>query len=333
MSHDVFISYSKADKTTADAACAMLEARGIRCWIAPRDVTPGVDWGEAIVKAISSCRVMVLVFSSHANESPQVRREVQRGFEKGRTVIPFRVEDVAPVESLEYYIGPVHWLDALTPPLRNHLVLLAEQVARILHAGASNREPDSGAAAARPRKPAAPDQVQNKVSLPPAGPRANPGQARPAERPATPSPPRAESLAQDLEIPTDVVAETNEEAVVRAKGMVRWPSALVIGAGILSMLIYLVTLPGLASPKEESAGDRTAFLICFVSFAAACFAVWGGVELRRLKNYRVAVAGTIALILASLLQILLCMPLLAAPVGLWAIVVLRRPVVRSAFTS
>ena len=88
-------------------------------------MNPGVDWGESIVKAIGACQVMVLVFSSHANESPQVRREVQRAFERGLTVIPFRVEDVAPVESLEYYIGPVHWLDALTPPLERHLQSLA----------------------------------------------------------------------------------------------------------------------------------------------------------------------------------------------------------------
>jgi hypothetical protein len=94
MGHDVFISYSNHDKLTADALCAMLESHGIRCWIAPRDVTPGVDWGEAIVKAIRGCGVMILVFSSHANESPQVRREVQRAFERGLTVIPLRVENV-----------------------------------------------------------------------------------------------------------------------------------------------------------------------------------------------------------------------------------------------
>jgi hypothetical protein len=134
VAHDVFVSYSSRDKATADAVCATLESRGIRCWIAPRDVMGGTDWGEAIVKAIRGCRVMVLVFSSHANQSPQVRREVQRAFERGLTVIPLRVEDVAPVESLEYYIGPVHWLDALTPPLETHLRLLASQIQRLLQA-------------------------------------------------------------------------------------------------------------------------------------------------------------------------------------------------------
>ena len=38
MAHDVFISYPAEDKITADAVCATLEAKEIRCWIAPRDI-------------------------------------------------------------------------------------------------------------------------------------------------------------------------------------------------------------------------------------------------------------------------------------------------------
>ena len=52
MAHDVFISYSKNDKATADAVCHALEADGIRCWVAPRDVSPGLSWKQSIVDAI-----------------------------------------------------------------------------------------------------------------------------------------------------------------------------------------------------------------------------------------------------------------------------------------
>ena len=48
--HEVFISYSSKDKKWADAACAVLEKRRIRCWVAPRDITPGTEWGAAIIK-------------------------------------------------------------------------------------------------------------------------------------------------------------------------------------------------------------------------------------------------------------------------------------------
>lgn len=78
MSHDVFISHSSADKRAADAACALLEARGIKCWIAPRDIRPGSDWGESIITAIEQARIMLLLLSKQANVSPQIRREVER---------------------------------------------------------------------------------------------------------------------------------------------------------------------------------------------------------------------------------------------------------------
>jgi hypothetical protein len=129
---DVFVSYSTKDKLTADALCATFESNGLRCWIAPRDIMPGINWGEAIIKGIEQCRVMVLVFSAHANESSQVKREVERAVGKGLPVIPVRIEDVKPSRAMEYFISSQHWLDALTPPLEKHLQELARTVARLL---------------------------------------------------------------------------------------------------------------------------------------------------------------------------------------------------------
>ncbi|MBV9850145.1 MAG: toll/interleukin-1 receptor domain-containing protein [Armatimonadetes bacterium] len=127
--HDVFVSYSSQDKPIADAACATLEARGIRCWIAPRDVTPGQDWSEAIIDAISACRVFVLILSAASNQSEQVKREVQNAVSEAKSILPFRVEDVALSKHMRYFIGTPHWLDALTPPMERHLQRMAETVA------------------------------------------------------------------------------------------------------------------------------------------------------------------------------------------------------------
>jgi formylglycine-generating enzyme required for sulfatase activity len=63
----VFLSYSSKDKAWADAACAVLEGRGVRCWIAPRDIAPGTEWGAAIIAGIDACRVMVPVGSFRPN--------------------------------------------------------------------------------------------------------------------------------------------------------------------------------------------------------------------------------------------------------------------------
>jgi TIR domain/Double zinc ribbon len=132
MAHDVFISYSSRDKPTADAVCAALESHGIRCWIAPRDVLPGMEWGEAIVNAIHNSKVMVMVFSSRANESRHIRREVERAVAQGIAIVPVRIEDIVPSSSLEYFIGSVHWLDALTPPLEQHLNDLKAKIQTLL---------------------------------------------------------------------------------------------------------------------------------------------------------------------------------------------------------
>ena len=132
LAHQVFISYSSKDKIVGDAACAFLERRGIGCWIAPRDIVPGMDWGEAIVDGITGAQVFVLVFSTNANESPQVRREIERAVHHGLAVIPFRIEDVLPVKSLEYFMSVAHWLDALKPPLDDHFAHLAKVVEGLL---------------------------------------------------------------------------------------------------------------------------------------------------------------------------------------------------------
>jgi hypothetical protein len=132
VAHDVFISYASEDKTTADAACAFMERRNIRCWVAPRDIQPGQPYGEAIIDAIHNCRLMVLILSSSSNLSPHVPKEVERAVSAGKTVVPLRIENVTPAKSLDFFISSVHWLDAITPPLENHLTSLADMIQKLL---------------------------------------------------------------------------------------------------------------------------------------------------------------------------------------------------------
>ena len=140
MEFDAFISYSSQDKPAANAACAVLESAGVRCWIAPRDIMAGGEYGAAIVEAIDRCRVMVLIFSSSANNSGQIRREIERAVSKGVPIVPLRIEQVVPTKSMEYFLGAIHWLDALTPPLETHLQKLAETVKALLDAQNAARD-------------------------------------------------------------------------------------------------------------------------------------------------------------------------------------------------
>ncbi|MBV8279655.1 MAG: toll/interleukin-1 receptor domain-containing protein, partial [Verrucomicrobia bacterium] len=162
MPDKVFISHSSKDSEIADAICQHLEAAGVPCWIAPRDIEPGADWTEGILRGIASSRVFVLVFSSHANDSDHVRREVGRAFSLHLPVLPFRTEEVEPRDSLGYFLESVHWLDATKPPLERHLSALTERVKAVL----SGEQPVSPreAAPTEGHKPAAPLAVSRKSS-------------------------------------------------------------------------------------------------------------------------------------------------------------------------
>jgi ABC-type amino acid transport substrate-binding protein len=80
------------------------------------------------VEAIGESAVMVVIFSKHSNGSPQVMREIERAVHKGVSIIPFRVENVVPSKDLEYFISSCHWLDAMNPPLENHIGELARAI-------------------------------------------------------------------------------------------------------------------------------------------------------------------------------------------------------------
>jgi|GEM_PF-3139170 len=141
MSHDVVISYSSIDKAVADAVCAKLEARGIRCWITPRDVVPGTDYAASIISAIDSSRAMVLIFSSNSNKSKYVIHEAERALHDEIPIVPFRIENVKPNLALQFYIGPQHWLDALTPPLEQHILKLGTAIENLLSITATTLPP------------------------------------------------------------------------------------------------------------------------------------------------------------------------------------------------
>lgn len=139
MAHDVFISYSSKDKPIADAVCANLESAGNRCWIAPRDIAPGEDWPTAISKAISTSRMMVLIFSANSNASEDVSRELMLAVTSKLIIIPFKIENVEPEPGKQYYLARTHWLDAVNPLTHEQIQTLIMTVKSFLSAG-----PDAG---------------------------------------------------------------------------------------------------------------------------------------------------------------------------------------------
>jgi TIR domain len=150
VAREVFVSYSQPDYDCAMELVARIEGEGINCWIAPRDIAPSADWAAEIIDAISNAHVMILVFSASSNDSPQVRREVERAVHKQVSILPFRVENVLPSKSLEYFLSSQHWMDAFPPPREAHYARLCTYLRNQLAKTESSRSAATDIASTRP---------------------------------------------------------------------------------------------------------------------------------------------------------------------------------------
>lgn len=131
---DVFISYEHQSKSIADNICAYLEAKGVRCWYAPRDVVG--PYADAIVKAIEECKVFVLILNHNSSESVHVLNEVEMAYKRimdgNLTLVPFKVDDGTLSKSMEYYVKRLHWIDAVSASLEQAIDQLYRQLVPIL---------------------------------------------------------------------------------------------------------------------------------------------------------------------------------------------------------
>jgi len=134
MKNDVFISYTADDIGAAEAIVAALEASRLRCFIAPRDLPPHMEWATAIIDAIFETRLFLLLFSANANGSLQMARELQIVQDRHIRVFPVRLDESPANPTIEFFLKRQGYFAAL-PPLDDHLPALVDMV----HAGLGNR--------------------------------------------------------------------------------------------------------------------------------------------------------------------------------------------------
>jgi TIR domain-containing protein/von Hippel-Lindau disease tumor suppressor protein len=162
----LFVSHVTEDRAAAMEVVEELERRGVRCWIAPRDVNPGKPFDNEIAAAIETSRAMLLIFSEHCNESDYIRREVTVAGESQKVIIPFRIENAQPKRGLRVRLSDLHWIDGFAsreraidelvktfhPP--NHDAapkaaadqLLGERAPRVTHKSVADEGPRRGEA-------------------------------------------------------------------------------------------------------------------------------------------------------------------------------------------
>lgn len=127
MDHKVFISYSSQDARLAERIYERLERDGIKCWMSSRNVPPGADFQSCIVNAIAHAELVLLVFSSEANHSNEIAKELSLASKK--VLIPVRIEDVLPEGAFKFQLTNRQFFD-LFEDFEQRL----DQLSKLVHA-------------------------------------------------------------------------------------------------------------------------------------------------------------------------------------------------------
>ena len=276
MSRDAFISHASADAPLARNICEALEARGLRCWIAPRDVQPEGTYGTEIVKGIRDSGVFLVIVTDAASESQQVEREAERASHYKKRIIPIIVDGSEPGPRLEFYLAGRHFFPCATAPDKAVMDTLADAVR-----GTSVVQPAPAAPPTSTRKRLSlavgagitviavtyaiaqysmsnrasgsdgvnPAREANKPSLPAANDRPAETTNTTERAPAVTPPPRRDSKMNPTKLET-ATADLSESSVGKPRGAGpaaspdRVTNARVITADVNGVRVPFVTIPG-----------------------------------------------------------------------------------------
>jgi hypothetical protein len=140
---------------------------------------------------------------------------------------------------------------------------------------------------------------------------------------------RAGERTTDRTLPITTSLARADEAVELARTQVRGPAAGLVVAGLATLLVS-VGVGTICVAYGSAQSEVAAVLIwsALLAFPIGGILVLGGVQMRSLRSYGLAVAAAAVAMMPLTLGWFLGLPL-----GLWALLVLRRPEVREAFAA
>lgn len=144
----VFICFSSKDEAIARGVVAFLESAGLKCWISLRDVQPGDNYQESIVRAIEAAQAIVFLFSELSNLSGEIRKELSIGGSINVPVFPLRLSPIAPTGALRYELATRQYID-IFPDRDASLTKLAATIKHVIE----NPGAEDSAAPAMPAAP------------------------------------------------------------------------------------------------------------------------------------------------------------------------------------
>ena len=128
---EVFISKSKKDDTIANAICNVLEKNNISCWIAPRDITPGLNYAAEIIRGIENAAILLVIVSQNSNESGHVLNEINRAVEVNKIILPFKIDATDIKDDFKYYLDKTQSIDAF-PETSKYFSVLVKNISILL---------------------------------------------------------------------------------------------------------------------------------------------------------------------------------------------------------
>ncbi|WP_166038219.1 toll/interleukin-1 receptor domain-containing protein [Sphingosinicella sp. YJ22] len=164
----LFVSHHSSKLEVAEHVERALNIKGVRCWIAPRDVEPGASFARAIPQAIGESSAVLLLFCSNSAKSRHVERELILADQLGKAIIPLRLERIDPGE-LSYHLAASQWIDWLEQ--RDEAIDRIALKARDLQVQAQNGTPKTGTVSIdEPEAKPAVDITKAKSTPPPPAP-------------------------------------------------------------------------------------------------------------------------------------------------------------------
>ena len=91
---DVFISYSRADRSFVKKLAAGLAERGRSTWVDWQDIPPGADWMTEVESAIDSANAFLLVLSPDSTHSYICSTELLHAVHGNKRIVPVLCRDV-----------------------------------------------------------------------------------------------------------------------------------------------------------------------------------------------------------------------------------------------
>src|SRR5437763_1194599 len=116
---DVFITSSRRDMDAANKIYEALEATGVRCWTAHRDILPGKGYLGPILEALDQCRTVIAVASANMSTSNIYLLERVAG--RRVPIIWLMLDTATPPAEFRRFQELASTIDASIPPLESHL--------------------------------------------------------------------------------------------------------------------------------------------------------------------------------------------------------------------